>query len=494
MFLKIPMRFCISAILGLASISLVSADTVILKSGEELEGTIELETAESIVLAVQVTKSIRDNKTISKADIKEIIKLTPAAIAFEKLKSSAAIGDMQSVTVYDSTIDSLKQFLTQFPDSLDKKDAEETIKGLEAEREKIANGNVKLGGEWVTPEAIAADPYNHGANVIAARMEEKIAEKEYTEALSEFEKLQMQFDESKAFARTIPAAKTALDNVDAQLALLKRDSEFKIGKRQTDLAAMPASDRVNTENAFNRQMEIYKKNREELKAAGQLWLPTSVWDPESIEDAIKTAEAKRGSIESLDAAAEMKRAAIVEQVILAMDKNNWAMAATQVGMAQEAGADSEKFKALSEAVEEGKKIAAADAKAIAEADAKAMVERERIENEKRWEEKKAADEKAAAEAAKAEEEAKAKRAAAKKAAGNSEDGDSDSDDEDAGFGSSDAEGKKKDGGIPLPLIIGIVAIMAVVSIFMIKSNKSKAKEHAEVEEELDALSNEERED
>lgn len=468
-------KFSIAS-LCLFAFSFSHADTVLLKDGTELEGKIEEETPEHIKIIVQVTKSIREPKIIPRANIKEVIKLTPAEIAFKKLKSVPKTGDMLTAADYDTIINTeIKPYLTQFPGSPNQADVEKMLADVEAEKAKVAEGSIRLNGEWISAEQIAADPYNHSANILAADFEKKIAAQEFTEALADFEKLQQQYDESKAFARSIPTVKSALDSLDAQLAQMKGESAFKVKKRETELASMPGDQRVNSENAFKREMETYQQLRATAKEAGEAWLPVSIWDPASIDEAIKTAETKRAGYTGLDAAEETQRAALLEQVILAVNEGNWAVALAQVQLADDAGGDSTMLKELTKQANDGNKEAAAIAKAKKDAEEKERLEKVRMEREKEIADRKAAEEGTTPDAATKDtatsdpketgdaEVEKPKPAKEKSSSVDEEEG-------------TEVAKKEDKGGLPVPLIIAIVGIMAAVSIFMIKKNKAKAAE------------------
>jgi hypothetical protein len=472
----------LSRIFTIASFSLIfiglaPADTIVLNDGTELEGTITEETAEYVKITVQVTANIRDPKMIKRADIKQVIKLTPDEIAYEKIKGLGKTDDLLNTTDYDSMLKTqIDTFLSQFPNSPLKGEVEKIKMTLEEEKAKVGEGAVKLNGEWISGDKIAADPFNHESKVLASKLAKEVDAGEFIEALSDFEVLKKDYEQSIGYAMSIGQAKKAAESLDAKLNAMKRESEFKVAKRAKEVAGMQAAARISTENAFKAQMDAFQKMRQEAKDAGDTWLPVDVWDTVSIDEAMKTLEAKSADIIKLDAAAETKKAALVEQVILALSAKDWAKAAAQVQLAQEAGVDSPKFKELSQLASESMKNAATLAKAEGDKAEQERMAQVRADKEKEIADRKETDanEKAAAGAT-----AAAKKAAAKKKkSGESEEVeeekvivDTSSDDE---FGDEVAAEPKK--GIPLPLIIAIVGIMAAVSVFMIKNNKSRAED------------------
>ena len=65
----------------------VYADTITLKDGTKLEGKILEENPSTIKIEYNVTKSIKDIKSISRSEIKEITKVSEDEIAFDSIKS-----------------------------------------------------------------------------------------------------------------------------------------------------------------------------------------------------------------------------------------------------------------------------------------------------------------------------------------------------------------------------------------------------------------------
>ena len=62
----------------------LSADVIVLKSGERIDCTILSETDTTLTYKYMLTAKISDTKTIPKADIKELTRFTPAQVEYEK--------------------------------------------------------------------------------------------------------------------------------------------------------------------------------------------------------------------------------------------------------------------------------------------------------------------------------------------------------------------------------------------------------------------------
>src|SRR4051812_7813713 len=91
----------------------LSADIIVLKSGEKIDGRILSETDTEIKYEYQITPKIKDTKTILKADVKEVTRFTPAQVEFETKNPAKIVPtrDLMSASEYESIIqDDLRTF------------------------------------------------------------------------------------------------------------------------------------------------------------------------------------------------------------------------------------------------------------------------------------------------------------------------------------------------------------------------------------------------
>ena len=103
------------------------ADVVVLNNGEKIEGKVTAETDTEITIAAKVSASITDERVIKKTDIKTITKDTPDEIAWESLKNLKPGKNSLPVTSYDSALNPLKGFLTEYPQSKFAADAQKAV-------------------------------------------------------------------------------------------------------------------------------------------------------------------------------------------------------------------------------------------------------------------------------------------------------------------------------------------------------------------------------
>src|SRR5690606_27091287 len=141
------------------------ADTFVLKDGTRLEGKILSETQDTYLLEIQVTKSIKDEKTVPKADVKEIVREKVDETAFEKLKGLVPTPDLLTSDDYDARILQITTFLQAHQKSAKVCDANATLAILKTEGVAVQSGGLKLGGKIIPAEEYKANAYEIDAKV-----------------------------------------------------------------------------------------------------------------------------------------------------------------------------------------------------------------------------------------------------------------------------------------------------------------------------------------
>ena len=81
--------------------ALAQAETFVLKDGSKIEGRIIEETPTQYLLEIRVSASIKDRRTIAKADVTSVIKPDPAEEAYQALRKQLPMPDNASAVPGD---------------------------------------------------------------------------------------------------------------------------------------------------------------------------------------------------------------------------------------------------------------------------------------------------------------------------------------------------------------------------------------------------------
>jgi len=139
-------RIATSVAVFAASLLSAQADSVVLKSGEVVEGKILRKSAAEVVIETRFSATITEERNIPQADIKSINETSPDLEAFEALKKKGLPADAFDAMPYATYIAEVKDFIGKFPASAKVPEAREWIRAAEEEKTKVVQGRQKSRG------------------------------------------------------------------------------------------------------------------------------------------------------------------------------------------------------------------------------------------------------------------------------------------------------------------------------------------------------------
>lgn len=290
-----------SLILAGLSLSLVLpafADTFVLKDGTRLEGKILSETADSYHLEIQVTKSIKDEKTVPKADVKEIVREKLDETAYEKLKGFVPTPDLLTTDEYDRRILAINKFIKDHPKSAKVKDANAMLEVLKTEGTAVQSGGIKLGGVIVSGDDYKANAYEIDAKVQEGRIRDTLAKGDIVGALRGITRLESDFATTSVVASIASVKRQALQSYKTQIADQLRTFDAREAERKSGLARMSGENRATTEQAIAEEDAQFARRYKAERDSQQLWTATNPYHRESLEgarEAISRAEQESSS-------------------------------------------------------------------------------------------------------------------------------------------------------------------------------------------------------
>ena len=370
----------------------LSADSITLKNGTVLEGKIVEENPQSITIEYKVTKSINDLKTVNRSDIAKIEKEPEDQKAFKKLGKILPAADLLSAEDYDNIIGgTLTEFINTYPSSSLKGKVQNIIDELRKEKSLVESGNVKLNGNWVSPEEAAKDNYNHSARIVFAKMMAMLDKANFKDALDHFEDLENDYPHSISFTNSISSILEILPKYDIILQREEKAYQIRTKEREEQYRSMGAQDKLRTEQAFQAAMKKFQERVEEAKTLKKVWLPINQWDLKSIENGRQTIAKEIKRLESINLATSRTTSVALSNAFLNLSSGDLENAKKELTIAKTNGARGKAIDEMSDKIETGlkKKIEADRAAAIAaaEIERKEKEDREKAEKEKEKAEK-----------------------------------------------------------------------------------------------------------
>lgn len=282
----------------LALMQVAPADTIVLKSGEKLSGNILREDADSYVLEVRVTGTIRDEKIIPRSEV-SFVEMQPAdEKAFEKIEVLSPAPELLGTDGYDARIKAFNDFLAEFPKSGKTIKVRDIIGALEAERVIVAAGGMKIGEEMVSAEDYVANAYEYDAQISEKKIRDAVARRDFLSALREFSEYETRFGDTEAYrglaSLVLKVLNVYLSDLEDSLSTL----ESRLAKRQAGLERMAVDDRAKTKRALEEQMATLTKRYEDEKAAGEKWITPDTFHKESLDEAQRQVAAELSRLTS----------------------------------------------------------------------------------------------------------------------------------------------------------------------------------------------------
>lgn len=285
----------LSALAALYSVTLAlpcAADTFTLKDGTKLDAKIVKEEGDSYVLEVQVTKSIKDERTIAKADVVKIDRDQPDLLKFEEIKKLVPVPDLLTADDYSQNIAVVDKFLKDYKTSSKAKDAKAILDTLKAESVQVSGGSLKLNGAMVSPQQYEANAYELDARVLEAKINTYIRNNQVVAALRAFTDLDRDYRTTLSYGALSPVIQQLIKSYAAETDESLRTLDARTKQRAAGLSQMASEDRKITEAAIAEENQLIDARYKSEKASKVVWVTTSPFHKASLDDASKFAQAE----------------------------------------------------------------------------------------------------------------------------------------------------------------------------------------------------------
>lgn len=268
------------------------ADTFKLKDGSSVEGKVISDAGDTYVVEVLITKSIKDEVKIPKADVVRITREEPDVKAFEQIAGLVPTADMLTADAYAQHIAAVQKFLKDHPTSGKSKSAKTMLETLKAESALVAAGSIKINGKMVSPAEYQTNAYDFDARVQEAKIRKLVSENNFLQALRLFSELDRDYRNTLSYGALASLMKQVIEaQVDeAKQTLLTLDARTKA--RDLGVQRMSFEGRRDTEAAIKTEAAELDALYKAEKDAKLDWPTTSPFHKASLEDTVKFGEAE----------------------------------------------------------------------------------------------------------------------------------------------------------------------------------------------------------
>lgn len=292
---KLPVRLIVCLLLVLPLLS-IRADWVATKDGKKTDGKILSVTDDSILMEVQVTPSIIDQKSFPRSEVSNFQRASQDDIAFAEVSGAGVPSTADSAADYDRVLDGLvRPFMKNYPYSKHMPDARKLTAQLEEERGRVLAGEVKIDGEWRKSASATGDPETIGPLQLARMKSAANA----SAALSCFEQLEKRAADSAAYPEAVKLAQTKIGDLRTGIAKARANLERQLREQAEGLRLASQDQRLLMQQAIDKERAAIAAQLAAAKQSGAKWIPI-LPDAGALDVLSKTADAETARLGKID--------------------------------------------------------------------------------------------------------------------------------------------------------------------------------------------------
>lgn len=273
--------------LGLGAMTgTVLADTFFLKDGTQLIGKVTSRDSTHYVIEVQVTKSIKDERKVARADVLRIEEEKADLKAFEEIAKLMPIPDMLTAADYAARIKLVEKFLADHRGTPKSNEAKALLADLKSEANEILAGGIKMNGKIIPPTEYRANAYEIDARVKAAAIRSMAKAGLTLQALRAFAEFDREFQNTEPRRELIPFITQTIQSYLAEVGEMANTLDARTKERTAGLESMSGSDRQGTQRAIQEETAALEARFKSEKAASVAWVTVSPFCKPALDDTL----------------------------------------------------------------------------------------------------------------------------------------------------------------------------------------------------------------
>lgn len=313
--------------LALLPLAQLRADSVTLKTGEEITGTIKSETDTEVTIDVQVSASITDERVIEKTDIAKIDKTQPDEIAYQQLMQTQPNPQSSlSSDEYGQIINNLTEFETAYPTSTHLDDVKKLAAAFEDEKKHVEAGQFKYLGRWIPQAEAMKRRVQIEAQELYGTMQQQAAAGDFIGAMQTFTSIDQAYKTTRSYPPAVTLAQAVLARLVPDLA--SRMAGIKSGQAQMKqtLLVTPEPERSNLIAQNKAEQDRAAAMLANSMRSGQRWVPLIPDSQASIQTLQRVASNDALRLSTTPVAAMEQSIAKVDAARASMDAHDYGAA------------------------------------------------------------------------------------------------------------------------------------------------------------------------
>ncbi len=290
-------------ILGMALVMVIGclaaySEVFILKDGTRVEGVLLSQDETSYLLEVQVTKGIKDEKRLAKADVASVERTAADLKAFEEISKLVPTPDGLTPEEYNARIDQILGFVTKYPSSTEVAKTRPMLATLRMELKEIKEGGMKLNGILHDAEAYRANALEMDASRQAQQIRRTLASGHYLIGLRDFAEFEKEYSSTLPYQEMIPVIIDAIGAYTSQISEMLSTLEQRVKEREAGLERMDSKDREISERAIAAQEDTLNERFNMQRQTRIAWVTPHPFHKGSMDYTISQAKIEMRRLET----------------------------------------------------------------------------------------------------------------------------------------------------------------------------------------------------
>lgn len=308
-----------------------ASEWIELQDGTRVDGRILSVTSQTVLMDVQTSAAIREEKSFPRAAVAKIRRASQDDIAFGEVAAITVPATADNPAVYDALLEQkVRPFMKNFAYSKHMPEARRLAATLEAERARVASGEVKVDGEWMAADASPAERTELGGRVQLSKMK-KAADP--AAAMMAFEVLEKDFSASSSYPESVQLARGKLGELRTSLLRARADLDRRTREQKQGLELASEDRRLQMERGIAQEKAAVEAQIDRARQSGAKWLPV-LPDAKVLDDLSKLAEAEDARLSKINIEPMMAGIAAARQARKRLESGELEAAKTSLTEAQ----------------------------------------------------------------------------------------------------------------------------------------------------------------
>jgi len=242
-----------------------------LTDGTKVEGRILSVTADGVLMDVQTSPAIREERNFPRADVAKIQRAGKDDIAFAEVAGITVPATADDPGVYDVLLEQkVRPFMKNYAYSKHMPEARKLAATLEAERARVSAGELKVDGRWIGGGAVGPEKTEVTGQLQLSKMK---AANDPAAAMMAFEVLEKNAGTSSSYPEGVRLARASLEKMRAVLVRARTDLDRRTREQEQGLQLASADRRMQMETGIAQEKASIATQVERARQTGGKWLP-----------------------------------------------------------------------------------------------------------------------------------------------------------------------------------------------------------------------------